>query len=377
MAQRKAKRSPVRKKATSKRASSSSPKSKQAKTRISKDPEKEYAKALTKKDMVRILKMTDDDCLMHVKDYLSTGNPALDRMLHGRGIPFGRLTEIFGPHHIGKSTILDHLFKMVQQVGGTGVLADTEEARDISYTRAIGVDVDKLLILEFDRKQLTMENVLTKVLETIDWWRENYPERKVLIGWDSLGGTQTNEERDKSIDKGKSPGSAASIMQLMRRKVTPALANTNIALVILNHEYEKIAMGGFVGKKKETYGGEAVRMAASIRIELHPTKGQWLPDKKGVIVGRKIGAKLVKTKLGSGTGAECEMALMHGHGLDSLWAVFEGLKGLGVIQVSGSWSAINLDGEILKFQGLNELQKLCAEDPTLEARMTKVYLGIR
>lgn len=295
MAARKAKRTPRKK------AASTSPKSKQAKkTRIHKDPEKEFAKSLSEKGMVQVLRMTDDDCLLHVKDYLPTGNPALDRLLHGRGIPFGRITEIFGKHHIGKSTLLDHFFKMVQRAKGTGVLADTEEARDISYTQAIGVDVDKLMLLEFDRHELTMENVLNKVLETINWWRDHYPERKVLIGWDSLGGTQTAEERDKTVERGKSPGSAASIMQLMRRKVTPALSNTNIALVILNHEYEKINMGGF-GKKRETYGGEAVRMAASIRMELHATKGQWLPDANGVIIGRKVGVKLVKSKLHGST----------------------------------------------------------------------------
>lgn len=368
MATRKAKRTPIRKKA-------SSPKSKQKKTRIHKDPEKEYAKALSKKGMVQILRMTDDDCLMHVKGYLSTGNPELDRMLHGRGIPFGRITEIFGPHHIGKSTILDHLFKMVQKAGGTGVLADTEEARDIRYTQAIGVDVDKLLILEFDRKELTMENVLNKVLETIDWWRDNYPERKVLIGWDSLGGTQTNEERDKTVERGKSPGSAASIMQLMRRKVTPALANTNIGLVILNHEYEKINTGPWAGKKRETYGGEAVRMAASIRMELHSV-GNWLKQSDGVVIGREIGVKLVKTKLGGSTMAACRLALVHGEGVSTTWTLFEAFKREGIIQTSGSWAAINLDGQVLNFQGFNGLTKLCAEDPTLEERLVKVYRGL-
>jgi recombination protein RecA len=373
MAARKAKRTPQKKK-----AASASPKSKQKKTRIHRDPEKEYAKALSEKGMVQILRMTDDDCLFHVKDFLSTGNPRLDRLLHGRGIPFGRITEVFGPHHIGKSTVLDHLFKMVQQAGGTGVLADTEEARDINYTRAIGVDVEKLLILEFDRAELTMENVLNKILETINWWRDNYPERKVLIGWDSLGGTQTAEERDKTVERGKSPGSAASIMQLMRRKVTPALANTNIGMVILNHEYEKIQSGGWGSgrKKRETYGGEAVRMAASIRLELHPTQGQWLPGTNGVIMGRKVGVKLVKTKLGGSTMGACEVALIHGQGISTLWTLWDSFVAEKIIQTASNWSAINLDGEILKFQGFNGLQKLCEKDPTLEGRMVKVFEGL-
>jgi recombination protein RecA len=370
MAQRKAKRT------SRKKAASASPKSKQKKTKIHKDPEKEFAKALSEKGMIQILRMTDDDCLFHVTGFLSTGNPALDRLLLGRGIPFGRITEIFGPHHIGKSTILDHLFAMVQKAGGYAVLADTEESRDITYTRQIGVDPEKLLILEFDRAELTMENVLNKVLETVNWWRENYPENKVLIGWDSLGGTQTNEERDKTVERGKSPGSAASIMQLMRRKVTPILAHTNIALVILNHEYAKIQVGNFAGKKRETYGGEAVRMAASIRLELHPTKGQWLPGKDGVIIGRKIGVKLVKTKLAGSTMTGCELAVMHGEGISNAWTLLDAFQRVGIAQSAGGWSAINLDGEVLKFQGHRGLKKLFDEEPTLEDRMISVYNGL-
>lgn len=371
MPARKAKRAPR------KRAASASPKSKQAKkTRIHKDPEKEFAKSVSEKGMVQVLRMTDDDCLFHVKDFLSTGNPELDRVLQGRGIPFGRITEVYGPHHIGKSTILDQLFRMVQQVDGTGVLADTEGARHLAYTEAIGVDVSRLLILEFERGELTMENVLNKVLESINWWRTKYPERKVLIGWDSLGGTQTNEERDKTVERGKSPGSAASIMQLMRRKVVPVLANTNIALVILNHEYEKINTGGFAGKKRETYGGEAVRMAASIRLELHPTKGQWLPGPNGVIIGRKVGVKVVKSKLGGSTMASCEIAVLHGEGISTLWTLLDAFKREGIVQTDGSWSAINLDGEILKFQGLNGLQELCRKDDTLPTRLAAVYKGL-
>jgi recombination protein RecA len=367
MAGRKAKRVPRGK-------ASASPKSKQVKsTRIHKDPEKEFAKALSKKGMVKVLRMADDDCLLHVKDYQDTGNPELDRLLGGRGIPFGRITEIFGPHHIGKSTILDQLFAQVQKAKGTAVLADTEEARDIRYTAQIGVDPDRLLILDFDRAELTMENVLTKVLETIEWWHTNYPEQKVLIGWDSLGGTQTAEERDKAVERGKSPGSAASIMQLMRRKVTPVLAHTNIGLIILNHEYEKINTSAFAGKKRETYGGEAVRMAASIRLELHPTKGQWFAGADGSIVGRKIGVKLVKSKLGGSTMDTCELLLLHGHGISNAWSLYEALRKQGIIQTSGSWSAINLDGQVLNFQGFNGLAKLCADDETLEARLIKVY----
>lgn len=354
-----------------------SPASKQAKTKIHKDPAQEFAKACSKKGMVQILRMTDDDCLIHVKDYLRTGSLELDRMLGGRGLPMGRITEIFGPHHIGKSTLLDHLFGQVQKAGGYGVLADTEEARDISYTARIGVDVEKLMLLEFDRSELTMENVLNKVLESVDWWRDNAPDKPVLIGWDSLGGTQTNEERDKEVERGKSPGSAASIMQLMRRKITPALANTKIMLVILNHEYEKIRMagGGFAGKKRETYGGEAIRMAASVRIELHSV-GNWLKQADGVVVGREIGAKLVKTKVGATTMGACRFALINGEGVNNVWTMFHRFKDVGVITTNGSWAAINLDGEVFNFQGWSGLQKLCDEREGLEDKLVAVYKGL-
>ena len=355
--------------------STKSPASKQVKTKIHSDPEKEYAKAVSQKGMVQILHMTDDDCLMHVKDFLPSGNIELDRLLHGRGIPFGRITEIYGPNHIGKSTTLDHFFRMVQREGGTAILADTELARDLEYTRAIGVDVTKLLVMELDRDQLTMENILTKILETINWWRTNYPDRKVVIGWDSLGGTQTNEERDKEVSKGKSPGSAASIMQLMRRKVTPDLAHSNIALVILNHEYEKINTTKFAGKKRETYGGEAVRMAASIRLEMHGT-GEWIKVSDGTVIGRVVGFKLTKSKVQGDAMFSCRVGIIRGVGISNVWTIFESLKRIGVIQVSSSWAAMNLDGEVMKFQGFNGLQRLCSEDPTLEDRLIKVYKGL-
>jgi recombination protein RecA len=355
-----------------------SPASKQAKVKIHKDPQQEFAKAVSKKGIVQILRMTDDDCLIHVRDYLSTGCLELDRMLGGRGLPMGRITEIFGPHHIGKSTLLDHLFRSVQKAGGYGVLADTEEARDINYTARIGVDVDKLMLLEFDRAELTMENVLNKILESIDWWRTNYPDCPVLIGWDSLGGTQTNEERDKDVERGKSPGSAASIMQLMRRKITPALANTRITLVILNHEYEKIRMAGggaWAGKKRETYGGEAIRMAASVRMELHSV-GNWLKDSAGVVIGREVGCKLVKTKVGVGSMHACRFALVNGVGVSNVWALFHAFKDRGIITTNGSWAAINLDGEVINFQGWNGLQKMCEEREGLEDKLVSVYNGL-
>lgn len=372
-ATKKVTRKPVRKQGGKGR----SPASKQANTRIHKDPEKEFAKAVSKKGMVQILQMTDDDCLIHVRDYLPTGSLELDRMLGGRGLPMGRITEVFGPHHIGKSTLLDHLFREVQKAGGTGILADTEEARDIAYTRAIGVDVEKLLMLEFARTELTMENVLNKILESINWWRDNAPDRPVLIGWDSLGGTQTNEERDKEVERGKSPGSAASIMQLMRRKITPALANTKIVLVILNHEYEKIKMGGggFAGKKRETYGGEAIRMAASVRVELHSV-GNWLKRADGVVMGREIGAKLVKTKVGACTMGACRFALINGQGVNNVWTIFERFKDSGIITTNGSWAAINLDGEVFNFQGWSGLQRLCDETEGLETKLVNVYKGL-
>jgi hypothetical protein len=152
------------------------------------------------------------------------------------------------------------------------------------------------------------------------------------------------------------------------------LGNTKIAVVIINHVYQA-GIGGGQRAYKETYGGGAVRHLASIRMLLHPVANGWVKDSAGAVIGRKVGANLTKNRLGNPFG-KVEFVLLSGIGVDNVSAVQDRLQAAGVIVTSGSWSAIDLDGEVIKWQGLNGLTKKCEEDPELFPRLVSVYRSL-
>ncbi len=323
--------------------------------------------------IVEAITLADEDCLSNVRMRISTQSIALDKLLGG-GYPTGRITEIFGQNHIGKSTLLDHGFAEVQKIGGIAVLGDSEASRDINYTRAIGVDVSKLQYLEFDREKLSMEAMVNTLLKSINFFATEYPDTPVLIGWDSIGGTSTQDELEKKIGD-PTNGFDTKVLRQVGRRITQPLGNTKIALVMLNHEYEKI--GGFqkggMGPKRETYGGEAIRLAASVRMALYNHGNLKLSN--GSVIGREVGARLVKNRLGNPFG-EAVFAMVSGIGIDNVWTIFDGLVRAGIIVVSGSWAAINIEGTIHKFQGWQGLGEKCREVPELFGQLVALYSAV-
>ena len=348
-------------------------KSRKKKTpKIKKDLIKEYQQSLKSKGIVEVLTLADDDCLANVKLHISTQSLELDKLLNGKGVPTGRVLELYGPPHIGKSTLMDHMFAEVQKIGGVAILLDTEGARDSKYTRAIGVDPAKLQYIEFARDALHIENVLIKIYDTVEFWADKAPDMPVLIGWDALGGTSTRDELEKRLEKDSQPARAATVLRKAARQLPPKLGNTNIAVVIANHEYQNLGMGGQKARK-ETYGGAAVRHLASIRFQLY--NAGWIKRSDGSVIGRKVGVNLIKNRLGNPFGST-EIAILSGVGVDNTWSLYECLKEAGVIVISGSWAAINLDGEVIKFQGWSGLVTKCTEDPTLFPRLVSVYQSL-
>lgn len=338
---------------------------------IKKDKVKEYQEFIKKKGVVEVLNLADDDCLANVKQHISTQSLGLDTLLNGKGIPTGRLTEIYGQHHIGKSTLLDHIFASVQKMGGVGVLFDTEAARHMKYTENIGVKVKDLQLVEFAKNELHIENIMVKLYDTIEWWNKNYPDILVVIGWDSLGGTATRDEIEKRLGKDAKVAGAAKVLREAVRQIPTKLGNTNVAVVVTNHEYEAFNKTKF-GSKKETYGGAAIRHLATLRLKLYPMG--WIKQGDG-IVGRRVGVSLEKNRLGNAY-TRTEIGLISGIGIDNTWTLYETLKEAKIIVTNGSWSAINLDGETISFQGWSGLVEKCKEDETMFNRLVSVYHSI-
>lgn len=373
-----------KRKKTARTKAKKSPAKRSKAVKVRKDPIAEYREAIAKQQVLgddgkmrsalaSVGTLSDSDCLANVLCHVSTQSLALDRILNGKGIPTGRVTEIFGQEHIGKSTLLDHIFAQVQKMGGIAILAEPEGGRDEKYTTRIGANPDKLQYLRFARNQFYLENILEVFYTTIDFWRTHYFDTPVVIGLDALGGTSIRAEMEGTLTASKSPGAAAKVIREAARKIPVRLGNTNIALVICNHEYEKIVTyGGGVGPKRITYGGGGLRHLASLRLSLFFSKGAFLKNADQSVYGQVVTARTVKNRLGT-PWQETNICMIPGVGVNNVWTLYDELKRARLIEVAGSWGAVNIDGEITKFQGWQGLQRLCEKDPSLFSRLVSVY----
>ncbi len=364
------------------RRSSSPAKQKGKQPKVKADPLDEYRATIKQLGIADVVALSDDEAMCNIRGRISTQSLALDKILRGDldplswtgGIPMGRVTEFFGPPHIGKSTILDQCFSSVQRMGGTAILMDTEVSRDRTYTNRLGVDLDKLQYVEFGREQCFIENVIRVAYRTIDWWRAAHPDTPVVLGWDALGGTGTEDEWSKGMqaDSVNKPGAAAKAMHMAARQIAPRLGGTRIAFVLSNHEYEMInTTGGRFAKKRETYGGSGVRHAGSVRVQLF-SLGNLIKAKDGSVIGKEVGAKVVKNRLGD-SHVQATLPMINGVGCDNIYTLYQDLKRVNICVVNGSWSQILLDGELVSFQGWLGLRAKCVEHPTLFDRLVAVW----
>ena len=344
-----------------------------------KELQQKYSKDVHGSGIAESNRLADMDVAETPRMFVSTGSLSLDRSLtppwsKDGGIPLGRVTEIVGPAHIGKTTTLDHIFANCQRVGGVSVLIETDTKRDSYYTKKIGVNLEELNVIEFkDWADQNMENVWDQVASAVEFWRREAPDVPVIVGVDALGVTPTQDEVKKTLAQGTT-ASAARINRKACRKISGLVSNSNVGIVLLNHEYTSISFGGPV-KPKKVYGGEAIELLATVRLKLHPVQNGWLKDRKGVILGRVVGFDLRKFKLGPAH-TEGRYAILSSVGIDNVWTVYDRLSACNYIQTAGSWSALNLGGdEVLKFQGFLGLRDKCLENPELFGRLVAAYRG--
>lgn len=322
---------------------------------------------------VELLTLADDDVLSNVKGYISTQSVALNKALKSPGIPQGRLIEISGDEHTGKSTLTDHLLAEVQSMGGVGILMDPEIGRDARYTRSIGVDPEKLHTPQPAEGSLfTLQWVFKQIGRVCDHFKASAADGPVLIVVDSLAGLPTDEDTVRDAGEVK-PGDAAKVIRHALRNIIPRLAQSGITLVLVNQLYDNI--GGFGYDQRKEYGGRGPRYAASVRIRLNRA-GQI--QRNGVVVGNEIQAHIRKSKVEGVTGAKVKFAILHGRGIDNTWSIFQALKEErpAYITGAGAWFKMQLpDGEELKWTGQHwGLAEKFTEDPKLYEWCYQVYM---
>jgi recombination protein RecA len=280
---------------------------------------------------------------------LPTGALSLDLALGIGGLPRGRIVEIYGPESSGKSTLAMHVVAEAQRNGGICAYIDAEHAMDPIYAKAIGVNVDDLLISQPDTGE--------QALEISDMLIRSGALDVLVI--DSVAALTPRAELDGEMGD-THVGLQARLMSQALRKLTGTLSKTRTIAVFINQLREKV--GVIYGSPEVTPGGRALKFYASIRIDIRRIE----QIKDGAdIIGNRTRAKVVKNKCGAPF-KQAEFDIMYGKGISREGSLLDVAVDLGFVKKSGAW--FTYEGEQLG-QGRENVKQFLIENPQLMAEI--------
>ena len=278
-------------------------------------------------------------------DAIPTGSMTLDLALGIGGVPRGRIVELYGPESSGKTTVALHIAAEAQKQGGEVAFIDVEHALDPVYARALGVDIDNLLVSQPDSGEQALEIAEALVRSgAID----------VLIV-DSVAAMTTKAEIEGEMGDSH-VGMLARLMSQAMRKLTSIISKSNCVAIFINQIREKI--GVVYGNPETTPGGRALKFYASVRMEVR--KGEAIKDGT-TIIGNRTRVKIVKNKVAPPF-RDCEFDILYGKGISRSGEVLDLAVDLDIINKSGSW--FSYEGQRLG-QGRDNIKELLQNTPQL------------
>jgi recombination protein RecA len=288
-------------------------------------------------------------------DAISTGSLSLNIALGIGGVPKGRIVEIYGPESSGKTTLALHIIASAQKNGGEAAFIDVEHALEPAYARALGVDIENLLISQPD----TGEDALA-ITETLV--RSGAVDVVVV---DSVAALVPRSEIEGEMGD-SSVGVVARLMSQALRKLAGSISKTNCIVIFINQLREKI--GVMYGNPETTPGGRALKYFSSVRIDIRRIEAL----KNGTeVIGNRTRAKIVKNKVAPPF-KEAEFDIMYGEGISRTGEIIDLAVKLGLIEKGGAWFTI---GDV-RLQGRDNVREYLTENPGVADDLEeRIYLN--
>lgn len=278
---------------------------------------------------------------------IPTGSLALDAALGVGGVPKGRIVEIYGPESSGKTTLALHILAEAQKLGGEVAFVDAEHALDPVYAKAIGVDIDSMLVSQPDTGD--------QALEITDALVRSGAVDAVVV--DSVAALVPRQEIEGEMGD-TFVGLQARLMSQALRKLAGTISKTNCVVVFINQLRMKI--GVMYGNPETTTGGNALKFYASIRLDVRRVESI---KEGGNVVGNHVRVKVVKNKVAPPF-RQAEFDIMFGEGISKWGELVDMAVNFEIIQKAGSWFSMN--GERLG-QGKDSVKKFLIDNPEIAA----------